>query len=57
MKTTHHRKRVIAGALLSAGVAIAGMGLSAGTAERKPRRGDRTPGALAIRRWKPETSG
>jgi hypothetical protein len=32
MKTTHNRKRMIVGALMSAGVAIAGMGLSAGTA-------------------------
>lgn len=32
MTTTHNRKRMIAGALLSAGVAMAGLGLSTGTA-------------------------
>ena len=32
MSTTHHRKRIIAGALLSGGLAVAGLGLAAGTA-------------------------
>ena len=57
MKTTHNRKRIIAGALMSAGLAVAGMGLSTGTAEAKPLRADRIPGAQGIRRWRPETSG
>ncbi len=33
MKTTHSRKRILAGALISAGLAVAGMGLSTGTAQ------------------------
>ena len=33
MKSLYKRKRIIAGALMSAGVAIAGMGLSTGVAE------------------------
>src|ERR1700676_4123973 len=32
MNTTHNLKRIIAGALLSGGVAVAGLGLAAGTA-------------------------
>ena len=32
MNTTHNVKRIIAGALLSGGVAIAGLGLASGTA-------------------------
>jgi hypothetical protein len=33
MNTTHHRKRIIAGALLSGSLAVAGLGLTAGTAQ------------------------
>ena len=33
MSTTHNVKRIIVGALLSGGVALAGMGLSMGTAQ------------------------
>jgi hypothetical protein len=42
MNTTHKRKRIIAGALMSAGVAIAGMALSAGIAEAVPPGGPHT---------------
>jgi hypothetical protein len=42
MNTTHKRKRIIAGALMSAGVAIAGMALSAGIAEAFPPGGPNT---------------
>ena len=42
MNTTHKRKRIIAGALMSAGVAIAGMALSAGIAEAVPPGGPNT---------------
>lgn len=38
MKTTQHGKRFVAGALMSAGVAIAGMGLSPATAHADPGR-------------------
>ena len=57
MKSTYKRKRIIAGALMSAGVAIAGMGLSTGVAELKYRRVDQTPGVQGIRRCPPETFG
>ena len=33
MNTTHNLKRIIAGALLSGGVVVAGLGLAAGTAQ------------------------
>ncbi len=33
MNTTHNLKRIIAGALLSGGVAVAGLGLASGTAQ------------------------
>jgi hypothetical protein len=36
MNATHHRKRIIAGALLSGSLAVAGLGLSAGTAQAEP---------------------
>ena len=36
MSTTHTRKRVAAGALLSVGVAFAGMGLAGGAAQASP---------------------
>ena len=36
MTTTHKRKRIIAGALMSFGVAIAGLGLGQGTAQALP---------------------
>ncbi len=36
MKTNHNLKRFIVGALVSGGVAVAGLGLAAGTAEAGP---------------------
>jgi hypothetical protein len=36
MNTTHYLKRIIAGALLSGGVAVAALGLAAGTAQARP---------------------
>ncbi len=36
MHSTHTLKRIVAGALLSSGVAMAGFGLAAGTAEAQP---------------------
>jgi len=33
MSTTHNMKRIVVGALLSGGVALAGLGLSIGTAQ------------------------
>src|SRR5882757_6958590 len=36
MSTNHKRKRILAGALLSAGVALAGVGLAEGTAQALP---------------------
>jgi hypothetical protein len=36
MNTPHNLKRIIAGALLSGGVAVAGLGLGAGTAQALP---------------------
>lgn len=36
MNTTHNLKRIIAGTLLSGGVAVAGLGLAAGTAQALP---------------------
>jgi hypothetical protein len=36
MNTTHTLKRILAGALLSGGVAVAGLGLGAGTAQAGP---------------------
>lgn len=36
MNTTHTMKRIIAGALLSGGVAVAGFGMAAGTAQAQP---------------------
>ena len=37
MTITHNRKRFIAGALMSAGVALAGLGLAEGTAQALPQ--------------------
>jgi hypothetical protein len=42
MKSNHKRSRILAGALLSAGVAIAGMGLTGATAQAQP--GNAWPG-------------
>jgi hypothetical protein len=36
VNTTHKLKRIIAGALLSGGVAVAGLGVAAGTAQALP---------------------
>jgi hypothetical protein len=36
MNGTHNLKRIIAGALLSGGIAVAGLGLAAGTAQAQP---------------------
>jgi hypothetical protein len=36
MNTTHTLKRIIAGALLSGSIAVAGLGLAAGTAQAEP---------------------
>ena len=36
MTATHHRKRIIAGALLCGSLAVAGLGLTAGTAKAEP---------------------
>jgi hypothetical protein len=36
MNTTHTLKRIITGALLSGGIAVAGFGLAAGTAHADP---------------------
>ena len=38
MNTTHNLKKMIVGALLSGGVALAGLGLTAGTAQAAPDR-------------------
>ncbi|HZN83455.1 MAG TPA: hypothetical protein VFC01_27790 [Mycobacterium sp.] len=37
MNTTHNLKKVIVGALLSGGVALAGLGLTTGTAQAAPQ--------------------
>jgi hypothetical protein len=46
MNTTHTLNRIIAGALLSGGVAIAGIGLAAGAAQAQP-------GLAPLARWCP----
>jgi hypothetical protein len=47
MNGTHNLKRIIAGALLSGGIAVAGLGLAAGTAQPSP----------GSRRWPPGAQG
>jgi hypothetical protein len=37
MNTTHHLKKMIVGALFSGGVALAGLGMAAGTAQAAPQ--------------------
>jgi hypothetical protein len=57
MSTTHSLKRIIAGALLSGGVAVAGLGLAAGTAQAErgfaPLSHDPFPEAIGPRQWCP----
>jgi hypothetical protein len=36
MNTPHHMKRMLVGALLSAGFAVAGLGLATGTGQAQP---------------------
>jgi hypothetical protein len=53
MNTTDALKRIVAGALLSGGVAVAGLGLAAGTAQASPGRwcsGEPVP-ASKIVKW------
>jgi hypothetical protein len=40
MNTTHNLKKIIVGALLSGGVALAGLGMTAGTAAASPQSPD-----------------